>query len=1485
MENEIINNNRNFRGWIIAAVVILLVVISARFVLKSDWLFNTLRKTAVQQIEQQLNGSLSVGSIRGDLLSGFTVRDITLRDTASARVAQIDSLNINYDVFPALFSPHTLNSVELFGVDLMVEQYPDSTWNLQHMVSQPDQATGGSDPFFWKVENLVLSDANIELRSDQYLPDGRLSVNRINASLSAGILEYGLSTTLRELEFAIKENRLPDAVEVYLAGAAHQKRYTLDSIVINTGRSIVRGSAYYDKAGQIEQTLKLTPLSWRDLSGYAADLPLAQNLQIELSAEGTLENLKLTLEASAEGLQELIIQAESSLRKPTILKGLDVSVQRLNTPVLTGIEHAPVIQSLKLDGTGTILLRAPSNSSWEGSVDIENASYRPYRIDSFQSSYAFVDGSLNMDGELQYLDEEIQINADVDSILSNRPYWNLHAESRQVNPAGWLQDDQFVGVLNFTMDAMGSGFNPADFSSSADITISGGQFRQQPLSNITFSGSMNQNMVTGTLSGQLRESHADVEFTIHDWQSVPVYEFEMEMNRLNFAEFRGMEEFPTYINGTVEGSGTSFDSEQMTVMATANFDSSIVNGEEIQELNTDIQIKNEFVIVEQGLLQSPIADASFSLNQHLFDLQNRSNRFHFKADLKDLSPLAPLFSVEKLRSEGTLSGNLGRNAEEILEFNGFLDLKNVAVDTLFTSEQITGRVASYITDQPECDIDLVLREPHLFQKTVQDMQLYAYAKRMENQTIGNMSLQLQNGDDSVLRQSGEFTVDSTRSTLLTQRLDFETDLRELSLEKPFRITYVNESIEIDTMTISTDQGDAYLKFWAPRIDSLRQTGGLDARSLNIGILQETILRDSYFDGYLDGSIRFLSSPDTLEMSATALLTELKLSGGRMDSVDVEIGIKKEWLTAELRGWNEGAKLAEGSFQVPFLPGDPLTFDDEFFEREISGQFSVFESPLKYWLSFLPEGSPEGTGGMFTSNLQLGGIAGNPDIDGRMTVRDGLLSGIRVDTIGVDIAYLHDDKQLDFNGSIFKDHRQILNFEADLPFLIDLKHTNIEMPSNDDEVFVDIHTNNLDLALFNNYVNRNRIRNISGRLEGAVTMSGSIDNMQAEGKMELSRGSIRIVQAGITLSGMRSEIVFNRDAILLHQFTAKSGPGQVKANGRIDMLGLEPDQMDIQISANRFQMLNTQDYKAIIQMNATMSGTMTEPRLQGNLTFLNGFYYLQDFGERPVETVELDDENREVESFDFYESMEMEFTVAFNRQFYIRNQQYLDAEIEIEGRVDLLKEPQQDLELFGTLEGTNGYARPLGKEFTLEEGLVSFYGPVDNPELNIRTRYAPPQSAGVQIFYIIEGTLEEPEFIFDSQPPLELQDIISYTLFGRPFYELESWEQVVAGSGSSPTAADYAFQVLLDRVEMLASRRLGIDVVRIDNSTSGSNNTVIQTGWYLNQSTFFSILTEIDGASPKTLFMLEILLRENLELIITQGDDTRQGIDLQWKRDY
>jgi autotransporter translocation and assembly factor TamB len=605
----------------------------------------------------------------------------------------------------------------------------------------------------------------------------------------------------------------------------------------------------------------------------------------------------------------------------------------------------------------------------------------------------------------------------------------------------------------------------------------------------------------------------------------------------------------------------------------------------------------------------------------------------------------------------------------------------------------------------------------------------------------------------------------------------------------------------------------------------------------------------------------------------------------MDSVRFDIGLADEWLNGTLGGWHRGERLFSGSVTVPYLPGDPLAFDDQFFDRDVEGYFELFETDLTYWFTFLPDDGFEDTDGKVSFRADLGGQAGNPELNGNFGIGSARFSGLRVDSFRVDIGYLHETEKMEFAGFLNTPQARVLDFDAALPFKVDLRGGEIILPGDDDEVSVNLRTENFNVAYFSDFVDRDLIRQLGGRLNGEVSLSGTIANLQPRGRMELTDGAMRVVPAGITISEIGSLLNFEPDRIELQQFTMRSGPGRMRANGFVEIENLVPGNMQLNITGNQFRAANTSEYNAIIDLTAALSGSFEEPRLTGNLTFLSGFVNLQNFGERAVEEVRLDDEE-EPEPIEFYDNLAMEMNVRFARQFFIRNRQFLDMEIELGGDVDLVKERSQDLQMFGSLEGVRGFARPLGRNFTLDNAVVSFFGPVDNPELNVVTVYEPPQAIDVRIFYIIEGTVQDPDFRFDSEPQLELQDIVSYTLFGKPFYELESWEQVVAGSGSSPTAADFALDILLDRVEMLASQRLGIDVVQIDNTRSGSDSTTsIKTGWFLNRRTFFAILNEISSTRPRTLFMLEYLLMENLELIITQGDDSREGIDLRWRFDY
>lgn len=1485
MEEKKKSHSKKWLWWAVPVLLIVLLIFGGRQALKSDWLFDIVRNMAVEQVNNQLNGTLSIESVRGDLLHGFSVYNIHLKGTDENDIARIDSASVRYNISSLIRSAHTIDDLTISGLNAFIEQDQDSVWNVMKLIDEPEEEPEESE-LFWTVENLTVNRANIHIKSDFLLPDGELDIEDINTESSAGVNQNGFFGTIKQLDLSIREQRLPEPIEVYLAGSSRDDRLTLESMVLQTGRTFLEAEGQYQPDSELTAQATLKPLSRQDIALYLDDLPLQKDLNIELGAEGSLENMNISIFASAEGLDQIELTAGLSIEETLTVQSLSLSSGRINPGLVTGMEGLPNLESFSLTGSGTLYPDDLEASSWTGEIALQGFAFEDYRADTFNADYQITEGNGELTASASYRDELIRLTGSINNFLAESPQWNAEIRSDNLDIATWLNNPELESNLNIRANISGEGFDPDNFTTRADLNIAGESFGEQQFTGLTFNGTISQNRVEGFAAGSLERSRLEASFNIRDWLENPAYSFEIFMKEFNANELAGMEEFPTYLNGSFIGEGSSFDLETLELTAVVQLDSSHVNQEQIETFMSDLRVSNSALIIEEALLESPIADASFSLRQHIIDLTDPDNRLNFQATIKDLLPLAPLAGVELLQSSGNISGNMARNEQGLLEFNGNIDLEDTVVDTLFSSPKITASVYSLITDEPEIETYIDFTNPTFFDVNVQDVHLRAFAKFTDEETSGNIQYTITNGDESSLSQSGEFSIDSTRTFLRTHTLEFKTEMRTLSLAAPFNLTYSNEILSVDTLTISTNDDDSYLKLWAPHVDTLRQEIGLDARYLNVGALQSTFLEEAIFNGYLSGNIELKNSPDSLNISANGLLESFMYESGSMDSLRFSADLKDEWLDTELSLWHNNQQLAEASLRAPYLPGDPLTFDDQFFDRSIDGRFNLFESDINYWLSFTPDGGYEETEGQIAINGDLSGVAGNPELSGALTIGDGLFSGIRVDSVKIDMLYSHDNEAVELTGRITKDRQPILSFDAELPFLVDLRETEILLPDDDDEVFVNFRTDDFDLAIFNNYVDRELVRDIRGRLRGEVTLSGILADLQTNGQMELTRGRMRLVPAGITLEEISSRVAFRQDRLELQQFTMQSGPGNIRASGFVELQNLTPGNLQINVRGNQFRIINTPVYNAIINTNATLSGTAEEPNLSGSLTFLRGFVNLQNFGERAVEDVVLEDEE-EPEPLEFYDALTLDMNVNFTRQFFIRNRQYLDMEIELGGQVDLQKQPFEDLQMFGELEGLQGFARPLGKNFQLDEARVSFYGPIDNPELNIITRFDPPQAqAGVRIFYIIEGTVQDPEFRFDSEPELELQDIISYTIFGKPFYELESWEQVVAGSGSSPSPADIALDVLLDRVEMLAAQRLGIDVVQIDNSRSGSgSSTSIKTGWYLNQRTFFAILNEVGGSRPKTLFMIEYLLMENLELLITQGDDPRQGIDLRWRKDY
>ena len=1465
----------------VVAAVFLFLLVSVRQLLRSDWLFLRLQPLIVQQLNSQITGTLGIESIRGDLLGNIEIRHLHLTDSQGERLISADTIRVGYRITQLLGTPRIIDSVHLDGIDLTLAESSDGEWNLLSLY-QPEKA---SDPQEWKIEALELTRSTLHLRSES-LPDGRISATGIEADLSAGQRPDGFFVTLRHLGMEIEQERLEDPAEFWMSGAVNGNRFTLESLVLETSHSLFTAAASVLLPESAEASLQFEPLSKDDLALYLHELSLDQDLQISLELSGSSDRLHLEITLSAPGIGAALFASELGLSPTPHLSGFSIVLEELHLPELTGEPDTPIIGRMEWNGTGSFPLDNLLSGEGSFSGEILDVRFQDFHLDRLLGEVYLERETLSFGANLFHGEEQLSLEASAELGSDPGRNWEVHARSSAFSTAFWLNQPALESTLRFTASFSGEGYNPDSLFAEAALQFQESRTGNDLFSEIEIHASLNPSTVQGTVAARLGESLLESSISVSDWQRQPEYRFSGSLTGLNLSELSYFSGFPTDIQARFEGNGRGTDPQSLSLDARLSFDQSLLNGEPIDSLSAEIRILNGFLSVERGTLVSPIAQARFSLKNHLQEFAHPENHLIFQSELKDLSALAPLAGLDQLTAEGETRGRTAPNASGHLEFQGDMHLFGIRADTLFYAESLQAEWSAVVMDQIIGRLSLSVSDPEILKIRLHNIDLNSHFSLEEEQFTGEYSLIVKSEESYMALQEALFSFHSGKTILTTNRLEFESPERMLTLEKPFEIHAGTDSFRMDTLTVSTANRTAFLSLWIPEADSLTNHVGMQAGNIRIDDIQNAFMKDPLAGGLLSGKAEFRQSPDSITGFSSLELREILLHDGRMDSLKADLNLKPEGFHAELQGWHEDTLLLDAAIGLPLKPVQDETGRLRT-EEPVEGYIRIPDSRLEYWTSLMPPHWRSETSGQITAELLLSGSAGSPLLNGYLSLKNALISGIRVDLVTSGFTYLHEERTLEISGHAEKQGQQIAELRGSLPFLIDTAEGSWILPGEQDLISATVITRDFQLSLLNSYLDQEFFRNLSGTLDGNLTLNGTLADLRPEGEFTLRGGTLRIVPAAITLRQVRSRFLFEPDQISIQEFSANSGPGSLTGSGSVELNGFTPGNISVSLTGRQFRLMNTPQTNAIVNSSLSMTGTLEEPKLTGSVTFLSGFYQLQDFGERGVEEVILEDEQeREAISEDLYHRFEMEMAVRFNRQFQIRNRQYLDMEIELEGELDILKNRSEEIQLFGTLEGARGYMRPLGRLFNLEEAVVSFYGPAVDPQLQIRTSYEPPQAVDVTIFYVVEGTLQDPEFRFESDPVLPSRDMISYTLFGRPFYELDSWKQVVTGPGSGPSPTGIAIDLVLDRVEMLASQNLGIDVVQIDNTRSGSSNTTtIKTGWYLNRRTFFAILNEVGGSRPKTLFMIEYLLTENLELILTQGDDSREGIDLRWRLDY
>ncbi|MEO9887483.1 MAG: translocation/assembly module TamB domain-containing protein [Balneola sp.] len=1500
---------------IVAGVVLCLtlILIGIRFSLKTDFVHNFAKSKIESIANESLTKNLKISTLSGDLWSEIQLTGLHVGDEDT--LAYIDTVYASYDVLSYFSGVFNVDLVKVSNSKINVIESNESTdsvatFNIQEIV-KPD-TTDSEFSFMFEIENINIQDADISVYSPSLLPDSSLKIQ--NLSMSAGFaMKEEIEASVSKLNFYLKEGRLPEAIGVTASAEYNNKAITLQDLVVNSGRSLLQANAFVDlKDTTINSNLDLKPLSVQDVQPYVNQEIPSEIVTMSVQVKGSLDSLEIELSADGKYFKNIEAVAKVSFRGEPKLTQFGIKGEGLNIAGLTNdsIDVQTGLFQATMDGE---LTSAYEKTEITWGFTIEGIRYQEYNFRRFFGSGFLKDGkSLSNFDVTTSGEERLTINTDLENVFSDETDWNMGFTLKNFNAAYWAESEIKTDI-SLNGFAEGKGFELSEdkwifgISNSRMRSTNLDQIRDwekkmntklleeieiddQSISYLSITGDINKDSVSVQGLTELTSSRVEFSASASSFLSDnPSFKYNISTKDFNANELAIVQDFQTSVDMEITGSGSGSNLENLSLSGSAHIDTSVVNGADIDLLNSKYEIREGILYVNDSEFRSDIANASFKGRRNIKDKEDPDNVLSLDLELKNTQPLATLIDLEILQIKGSLSADIKENADGYLQCIAEFNLKNIVIDELFLATKIDGNgevTVKNSKDEGTFELDII--EPQITGTSFQDIKISSDLSITGDSLYGNYSLELQDTDEGQILNGGQYQVelDSMNINLMMDKLDLITKDKSLSIQESFNISVRSQVIRTDSLILTSPDG-AFLSLSIPYADSLNQRIWLVGESFDFGVLQEIILDERIVDGVLFGEMNINNTQDSLRGSGNLELQNLNYDGIKADVLSLNFNADDKRIKSELAVIWESEKVISGNIDIPFDLGDPEEFSDEFYNQKVSGSLIIKPTSLDRFKSILEKFEITGTKGIISFEGSLSGTAGAPNFEGALNVENPVFSDVTLDSAYASFGYNHDKNNIFINAEVLATKQKAADIEIDLPFSYNFKTFEVNMIDENQPVSATITTKDFNLSVFNDFLDKDFTKNLKGTLNGMLTLEGTDNSLSSEGYFDLTNSSLEVPIAGIKLDGIKSRMEFSKGKIVVKELVAKSGKGEFKANGDINLDGLTPTTLDIKANANQFKLANTDEYNMVVDINSTLSGPALTPKATGRFAVKNGFIVLDNFGDKAVEEVRL--EGEEAKTFSLYDSLSIEMEFEIERNFFVRNRRYLDMEIEISGELDAQKETRGELFLFGSLSGDGGYIRPLGKRFELEEAELIFSGTADNPDLNIRSAYVPTSRKGEQevtVYYVIKGTAEDPDFTFESTPTMEKQDIICYTLFNRPCYALESWQNAFTqGSGASPT--DLLAGVLIDEVEALATRELGVDVVQIDNTRVGNETgTSIKTGWYLNDRTFFAIINEITSSDPKTLFILEYALSKTWDLIITEGEDSnRRGIDVQWQFDY
>ena len=389
--------------------------------------------------------------------------------------------------------------------------------------------------------------------------------------------------------------------------------------------------------------------------------------------------------------------------------------------------------------------------------------------------------------------------------------------------------------------------------------------------------------------------------------------------------------------------------------------------------------------------------------------------------------------------------------------------------------------------------------------------------------------------------------------------------------------------------------------------------------------------------------------------------------------------------------------------------------------------------------------------------------------------------------------------------------------------------------------------------------------------GAPSLNGSItgDNLAlswADQGVKLSKGVLRAQLAG--------------DQLLLQRLSFEGVEGRATADGAVRFAGGEAS-MNLKLVADKLEVLSRPDRTVVVTGQSTLTRDAKHFALAGKFRADRALIDLAPQG-RPTLSDDVIVLGRGKTGLALKEAPAMPLTVDIEADlgeaFRLRG---MGADVELAGTVRFRAAGGRAPRANGTIKVVSGTYAAYGQKLSIDTGVITFSGPVDNPALNIlAVRKRPDGEAltetNVEAGVEVRGTALAPAAKLVSTPSVPDSEKLSWLVLGHGMEGTSGNEAGVlsAAAGALLGGTGGGFQSRL-------ANSLGVDELGLAQA-KGLESTVVTVGKRISSRAYLSF--EQGATTASSLVKLRYKLNPRITLQLQTGTNTALDVLYSWAFD-